>query len=103
MTEKLENKKSLESEKYITLNKALQKLGQAQYVSFFLNPNPLLHTDGTPYFDDIRTEGNPDDYHNLSIHKDDINKFIERWFIYKKQTSPFFANKTVKDFLPNLN
>lgn len=96
MNERLEKPKE-----YILFNRAFQKLGQTQYVSVFVNPNPKLHTDGTPYFEDIRIEGNPDDYYNLSIHKDDIRKFIEKWLTYKKQSSPFYSNNKVEDFLPN--
>ena len=94
MKEKLENPK-----KYISFNDALEKLGQMQYVSRFINPNPKLHDDGTPYFDDIRITGNPDDYYNLFIHPDDVKKFIEKWLTYKKQSSPFYSNNKVEDFL----
>ncbi len=93
--EKVENKEDTD---YICLGD-LTKLGQAQYISRFVNPDEKLHDDGTPYFDDIRIEGNPDDYHSLKIHKDGLRKFIEKWFEYKKQTSPFFGGKKVEDFL----
>ena len=77
----------------------LRCIGQAQYSSRFVNPNPKLHDDGTPFFDNIRIEGDPDDYHSLKIHKDDIKKFIERWLEYKKETSPFFnKNAKMEDF-----
>jgi hypothetical protein len=95
-------KENLEKQnEYISFNKALQKLGQAQYISVFVNPSPKLHTDGTPYFSDIRIQGNPNEYYNISIHPDDIKKFIEKWLVYKKDTSPFYANSKVEDFLPD--
>jgi len=95
-------KENLETQKeYVPFNRALQKLGQTQYISVFVNPNPKLHTDGTPYFDDIRITGNPDNYYNIFIHPDDIRKFIERWLDYKKKTSPFYANNKVEDFMPS--
>jgi hypothetical protein len=93
---KLENKENLE---FVSLKEVTKKLGQAQYVSVFLNPNEKLHNDGTPYFSDIRIDGKPDDYHNLKIHTDDVGKFIEKWFEYKKNSSPFFNDKKLEDFL----
>ena len=93
---KLEKKENLD---FVSLKEVTKKLGQTQYVSFFVNPNKVLHKDGTPYFSDIRIEGNPDDYHNLKIHKDDVKKFIEEWFNYKKNSSPFFYDKKLEDFL----
>lgn len=33
----------------------------------------------------LRVKGNPDDYHNLFIHKDDIKEFVERYNNYQKQ------------------
>jgi hypothetical protein len=96
MKERLENPK-----KYIPFNDALEKLGSMQYVSRFVNPHPKLHEDGTPYFDDIRVTGNPDDYYNLFIHPDDVIKFIEKWLDYKKKTTHFYAKNKVEDFLPS--
>lgn len=98
MREKLETNENLD---FIPFNIALEKLGQVQYSSRFVNPHPKLHEDGTPFFSEIRIEGNPDNYHSLKIHKDDIRIFIEKWFEYKKQSSPFFGNKNLEDYLPN--
>lgn len=93
--EKIESKEDLD---YIRLGD-LTKLGQTQYTSRFVNPNEKLHNDGTPYFDEIRIKGDPDNYHSLKIHKDDVRKFVEKWFEYQKQTSLFFGGKKVEDFL----
>ena len=90
---------NIEKAKYIPLGEATRKLGQAQYVSRFLNPDPRVRDD-IPFFSDIRTEGDPDNYHNLKIHPDDVQAFIKQWFEYKKSTgSPFFTDKTLEDFL----
>ena len=97
MSEKLETNEGL---KFVPFKKAMEKLGQTQYSSVFVNPSPKLHEDGTPYFSDIRIKGNPDNYYNFDICEDDIQTFIEKWFEYKKQTSPFFGNKKLEDFLP---
>ena len=84
---------------YVLLGSITKKLGQAQYVSLFVNPNEKAHEDGTPYFEDIRIKGDPNDYHNLKIHQDDVSTFIEKWFEYKKRTNFFYQNKTIEDFL----
>ena len=89
-----------EAHKFISFRDATKKLStQMQYLSFFVNPDKRAHEDGTPYFSDIRIEGNPDDYHFLKIHSDDVRLFIEKWFEYKKSTSPFFVDKKLEDFL----
>lgn len=84
---------------FVLFHDVLGKLGQIQYVSRFVNPDQKFHDDGTPFFSDIRVEGDCDDYHNLKIHRDDIEKFIEKWLEYKKETSPFFGDKKIEDFL----
>jgi hypothetical protein len=91
-----ENKESAD---WIKFEIALKKLGQAQYVSWFINPHPKLREEGIPYFDDIRIEGNPDNYYGIKIHKDDIEKFIQKWLEYKKTSSPFYQEKKVEDYL----
>jgi hypothetical protein len=98
MNIKFNNQESKQEKKFISMRDVF-KMGQMQYVSRFVNPNPKLHEDGTPYFDDIRIKGNPDDYHELSIHEDDIRKFAEKWLEYKKSTSPFYEDTTVDSLL----
>ncbi len=90
---------NLENLKYISFDKAMRKLGQTQYTSMFVNPHDKLREDGTPYFEDIRIQGNPDNYYDLKIHQDDVRKFIEQWIEYKKQNNPSFNDKKVEDFL----
>lgn len=99
--ERFSNKnESKESECYVSFDIALRKLGQTQYISRFVDPNPKVHNDGTPYFEDIRTEGNPDDWHSFKIHKEDIKRFVEKWLEYKKETSPFFKKDAkAEDYL----
>jgi len=78
----------------------MKKLGQTQYISVFVNPNPLLHDDGTPYFQDIRIDGNPDDYYDFKIHSEDVRNFIEKWLEYKKSTNAlFYGDKKIEDYL----
>lgn len=95
--EGLENK---ELPEFRSFDRVMRKLGQTQYSSVFVNPNPRAHEDGTPYFDDIRIEGDPDDWYSFKIHKDDVEKFIRKWFEYKKATSPFFLKEVIEDYLP---
>lgn len=93
----LESKENIE---YVDFNKVMRKLGQTQYTSIFVNPSPKLHEDGEPYFEDIRIEGNPDDYYSIKIHPDDVRKFIEKWLEYKKSVNMMvFGNKKVEDYL----
>jgi len=91
----IKNKEDLD---YLSFGDATKKLGQSQYISRFVNPNEELRTDGTPFFEDIRISGNPDDYHSIKIHKDDVFKFIEKWFDYKKKTSFLFKERKIEDF-----
>ena len=93
------NQENIESHKFISFRDVTKKLGQMQYISRFLNPDEKLHEDGTPYFSDIRIEGNPNDYYSLKIHSDDVQSFIKRWFEFKKLTNPLFVNKKLEDFL----
>ena len=95
----MERKENIEDHKFVSFNEVTRKLGQAQYVRRFVNSDKRFHDDGTPYFSDIRVDGDPDDYYNLKIHIDDVRLFIEKWFEYKKMTSPFFADKKLEDFL----
>ena len=93
------NPENKEGQKFISLADATRKLGQAQYVSRFLNPDPNVRGD-IPYFPDIRVEGDLDNYHNIKIHPDDVQSFIKQWFEYKKSTgNPFFTGKKLEDFL----
>ncbi len=89
-----------EGPKFISLKDVTRKLGvQSQYLSRFFNPDEKVRGD-VPYFSGIRIEGDPDDYHNIKIHTDDVKTFIEQWFAYKKSTgSPFFTDKKLEDFL----
>lgn len=96
---KFEKIEENESSSYVDFRDATKKLGQAQYISRFINPNPKLHEDGTPYFEGIRTEGNLDDYYDIKIHADDLIKFVERWLEYKKETNPLYKNNKIEDFL----
>ena len=96
MENKLEKKENLG---FVSFKEAMKKLGQTQYSSMFVNPNPKAHDDGLPFFSDIRIEGEPSNYYDFKIHKDDIRKFIEMWLNYKKKTSPFFKDKSLEDFL----
>jgi hypothetical protein len=96
MESKIENQEAL---KFISFGDAVRKLGQVQYSSRLINPDPHLHEDGTPYLADIRIKGDPDNYHSLEICGDDVRKFVEGWFEYKKTTSPFFGNQKLEDFL----
>ena len=91
-----ENKEDIN---YVPFHDAMRNLGQAQYTSWFVNPSPKLHDEGTPYFSEIRIQGNPDDYYDFKIHKDDIRKFIEQWFAYKKETNPMFTGRKLEDYL----
>ncbi len=93
----LEKKEDLS---YVNFNQVMKKLGQTQYSSILINPNPRAHEDSTPYFQEIRIQGNPDSYYDVKIHKDDVRLFVEKWIEYKKTTSPFFGEKTIEDFLP---
>jgi hypothetical protein len=99
MKEQIKN--SQEQLDFLNFGDVTKKLGQAQYVSWFVNPSPKAHEDGTPYFSEIRTQGDPNDYYELKIHKDDVNSFITQWFDYKKQTSMMFANRSLEEFLPD--
>jgi hypothetical protein len=96
MEPKVENQEGI---KFIHFGDAVRKLGQVQYSSRLVNPDPRAHDDGTPYFDDIRIKGDPDNYHGLEICEDDVRKFIEKWFEYKKASSPFFGNQKLEDYL----
>ena len=96
---KFEKIEDNESPNYVNFRDATRKLGQAQYTSWFINPNPKLHEDGTPYFEEVRIEGNPDDYYDIKIHADDLRKFVERWLEYKKETNPLYKDKKIEDFL----
>lgn len=84
---------------FVSFDEVMRKLGQTQYISLFVNPHPQAREDGTPYFSDIRIEGDPNDYYDFKIHRDDVEKFIEKWLEYKKETSPFFGDKKIEDFL----
>ena len=90
---------SIERQKFVSFGDVTRKMGKAQYLSRFVDSNQRLHEDGTPFFSEIRVEGDPDDYHNLRIHADDVRPFVEKWIEYKKQSSPFFADKKLEDFL----
>lgn len=94
---KVENKENLG---YVNFKDAMKKLGQTQYSSVFVNPHPKLHEDGEPYFDDIRIDGNPDNYYDFKIHPDDIRKFVEKWLEYKKSINMMlYGDKKVEDYL----
>ena len=84
---------------YVSFADAMKKLGQAKYISLFLNPDEKLREDGTPYIRNIRTEGDLDDYDNLKIHPDDVKLFIRQWLEYKQSTgSLFHLGKKLEDF-----
>lgn len=85
---------------FIPATTALEKLGNLQYTSRFLTKDPLLHQDGTPYFEDIRIEGDPETWYDFKIHKDDVEKFIKDWLRYKQETVPFYRDRKLEDFLP---
>ena len=99
MKEQIKN--SQEQLDFVRFGDVTKKLGQDQYSSWFLNPNPKLHEDGTPYFPEIRIQGDPNNYHDLKIHKDDVNSFIKQWFDYKKEANYMFANRNLEEFLPD--
>jgi len=90
---------SHEKQEFVSLADVTKKLGQVQYISRFINPDKRFHEDGTPFFSDIRIEGDPDDYYNLKIHRDDVRSFIKKWFEYKKVTNPFFLHEKLDDFI----
>ncbi len=96
MEKGLESKENI---KFVSFQKALTKLGQAQYLSRFVNPDPVFREDDTPFFEGIRIKGNPDDYHELEICESDVQKFIELWFKYKKETNFLFRNNKLEDYL----
>ncbi len=85
---------------FVSFNKIARKLGQTQYVSIFVNPNPRLHEEGEPYFSEFRIQGNPDNYYDFKIHTDDIVPFIKKWFEYKKERGFFGADRTLEEFIP---
>lgn len=94
------NLESKEPTEYVSMRETFRNMGQMQYLSRLVNPDTRLHEDGTPYFGDIRINGDPNNYYGLSIHKDDARKFVEKWIEYKKSTSSFFdENVTPDDFL----
>ena len=46
---------------------------QSQYASRYVSG-----LDRPKLGEDLRIKGNPDDYHNLRIHKDDVEEFVKR-------------------------
>lgn len=96
--EKIENKENLDFVYFKDIVREYE-LGQVQYISDFINPHPSARENGVPFFSDIRVEGSPDDCFSIKIHKDDVRKFIKKWFEFKKQQSPSFSNKKVEAFL----
>jgi hypothetical protein len=58
-------------------------LGQCQYVSRYVdgrNGHPNLG-------DGLRIQGNPSDYHRLTIHKDDVQPFIDRVVEHRSESN----------------
>ncbi|MDO8507902.1 MAG: hypothetical protein Q7S53_05065 [bacterium] len=55
---------------------------QSQYGSRYINKN---FSDEYPYLGDgIGIKGNPDDYHEVRVYKDDIEEFVRRYEEYMK-------------------
>lgn len=95
------NFESKEGLSYVPFHEVTRKLGQTQYVSEFVNPNPKLHEEGNHYFDDFRIQGDPHDWYEFKIHKDDVVPFITKWFNYKKEKGFFGKDRTLEEFLPD--
>ena len=60
---------------------AIEQCGeQCQYVSRYIQP----HGPGAPDLGEgLRFRGDPRDYHDLWIHKDDVTEFVRRYKVHK--------------------
>ncbi|MDD5589998.1 MAG: hypothetical protein PHQ47_02390 [Candidatus Portnoybacteria bacterium] len=55
---------------------------QAQYGSRYIND--AFKSEYPQLGEGLRIKGNPDDYHSIRIHKDDVEEFVRRYNEFKQ-------------------